>query len=88
VSSLADPASRTHKVGDLIRAYEKLYGDFPHDRVHSTMRVYLDNDRLAAGAPVLVIPLSPRECLEPHTVGTRRKPSGQSRLRASLALRP
>jgi 4Fe-4S single cluster domain len=52
VSSLADPATRTHRVYDLIRAYEQLFGDFPHDRVHSTMRVYLDNDRLEEQKPV------------------------------------
>ncbi|OKK11115.1 hypothetical protein AMK16_32920 [Streptomyces sp. CB00455] len=46
VSSLADPASRDHKVYELMAVYERAYGDFPHDRVHSTMRVYLDNDRL------------------------------------------
>ncbi|MGW2371727.1 4Fe-4S cluster-binding domain-containing protein [Kitasatospora sp. NPDC001683] len=46
VSSLADPASREHRVYDLIDAYEQQYGAFPHDRVHSTMRVYLDNERL------------------------------------------
>ncbi|KDN85672.1 4Fe-4S cluster-binding domain-containing protein [Kitasatospora cheerisanensis] len=47
VSSLADPADRTHKIYELIEVYEKAYGDFPHDRVHSTMRVYLNNERLA-----------------------------------------
>ncbi|MEV5282939.1 hypothetical protein [Streptomyces sp. NPDC052811] len=46
VSSLADPADRTHKIYELIEVYEKAYGTFPHDRVHSTMRVYLDNERL------------------------------------------
>ncbi|MEV0617546.1 4Fe-4S cluster-binding domain-containing protein [Nonomuraea sp. NPDC050404] len=46
VSSLADPADRQHKIYDLLRTYEESYGDFPHDRVHSTMRVYLDNERL------------------------------------------
>lgn len=46
VSSLASPANREHKVYELMEVYEKAYGDFPHDRVHSTMRVYLDNDRL------------------------------------------
>ncbi|MFD9517873.1 hypothetical protein [Streptomyces sp. NPDC059979] len=46
VSSLADPSSRDHRIYDLIDVYEKAYGEFPHDRVHSTMRVYLDNDRL------------------------------------------
>ncbi|MFD7016089.1 hypothetical protein [Streptomyces sp. NPDC059928] len=46
VSSLADPADRNHKIYDLIAVYERAYGDFPHHRVHSTMRVYLDNDRL------------------------------------------
>ncbi|TQF04744.1 4Fe-4S cluster-binding domain-containing protein [Kitasatospora acidiphila] len=46
VSSLADPADRQHKIYELIATYERRYGDFPHDRVHSTMRVYLDNERL------------------------------------------
>lgn len=46
VSSLAAPDDREHKIYDLIALYEKTYGDFPHDRVHSTMRVYLDNERL------------------------------------------
>nr|WSZ96838.1 hypothetical protein OH820_15260 [Streptomyces sp. NBC_00857] len=46
VSSLADPAVREHKIDDLIATYESAYGPFPHDRVHSTMRVYLTNDRL------------------------------------------
>lgn len=46
VSSLADPAARRHRVYDLIETYEREYGDFPHDRVHSTMRVYLNNARL------------------------------------------
>lgn len=52
VSSLADPGSREHKVDDLMAVYEKAYGDFPHDRVHSTMRVYLNNERLDEQAPV------------------------------------
>lgn len=46
VSSVADPGDRRHRIYDLIRVYEQQYGDFPHGRVHSTMRVYLDNDRL------------------------------------------
>jgi hypothetical protein len=46
VSSLADPETRKHRVYDLIEAYEREYGEFPHDRVHSTMRVYLNNERL------------------------------------------
>lgn len=46
VSSLADPATRQHTVYELIETYERAYGDFPHNRVHSTMRVYLDNERL------------------------------------------
>jgi hypothetical protein len=46
VSSLTDPTDRSHKVYDLIAVYERAYDDFPHDRVHSTMRVYLDNERL------------------------------------------
>ncbi|WP_351230103.1 hypothetical protein [Streptomyces sp. NPDC002133] len=52
VSSLADPATREHKVDDLISAYERAYGPFPHERVHSTMRVYLNNQRLGGQAPV------------------------------------
>lgn len=52
VSSLADPATREHKVDDLIREYEQRFGEFPHDRVHSTMRVYLTNERLDDQAPV------------------------------------
>lgn len=52
VSSLADPTSREHKVYDLFRVYEEAYGEFPHDRVHSTMRVYLENERLGNQAPV------------------------------------
>jgi hypothetical protein len=46
VSSLADPATRRHRVYDLIEVYEREHGPFPHDRVHSTMRVYLNNERL------------------------------------------
>jgi hypothetical protein len=46
VSSLADPATRQHRVYDLIEVYEREHGEFPHDRVHSTMRVYLNNERL------------------------------------------
>ncbi|MFE5842071.1 radical SAM protein [Streptomyces niveus] len=46
VSSLADPADREHRLDQLITVYESAYGEFPHDRVHSTMRVYLTNDRL------------------------------------------
>lgn len=46
VSSLADPVTRRHRVYDLIGVYEREYGEFPHDRVHSTMRVYLNNERL------------------------------------------
>jgi hypothetical protein len=52
VSSLADPAAREHRADDLIRCYEAAYGTFPHDRVHSTLRVYLVNDRLTGQAPV------------------------------------
>lgn len=52
VSSLADPATRLHKVDDLITVYEKAYGGFPHERVHSTMRVYLNNERLDGQAPI------------------------------------
>jgi hypothetical protein len=29
-----------------------MYGEFPHDRVHSTMRVYLENERLESQAPI------------------------------------
>jgi hypothetical protein len=47
VSSVADPATREHRVYDLIEVYEREHGPFPHERVHSTMRVYLNNDRLA-----------------------------------------
>ncbi|MHA6757129.1 hypothetical protein [Streptacidiphilus sp. PAMC 29251] len=46
VSSLTDPTDRNHKVYELIALYERAYGEFPHERVHSTMRVYLDNERL------------------------------------------
>lgn len=46
VSSLADPAVREHRVYELIDVYERTFGEFPHDRVHSTMRVYLNNDRV------------------------------------------
>ena len=52
MSSLANPADRQHKVYALIAAYERVFGDFPHDRVHSTMRVYLPNDRLADQKPI------------------------------------
>ncbi|MGV9557566.1 radical SAM protein [Streptomyces sp. NPDC003401] len=52
VSSLADPADRKHRVYELLRIYGELYGDFPHDRVHSTMRVYLENERLEDQAPI------------------------------------
>ncbi|WP_328913141.1 MULTISPECIES: hypothetical protein [unclassified Streptomyces] len=52
VSSLADPATREHRLDALVRVYEAAYGNFPHDRVHSTMRVYLVNERLDEQAPV------------------------------------
>ncbi|MFD7503324.1 radical SAM protein [Streptomyces sp. NPDC059850] len=52
VSSLADPATREHKVDELMAVYEKAHGDFPHDRAHSTMRVYLNNERLDGQAAV------------------------------------
>ncbi len=52
VSSLADPADRKHKIYALMELYERSYGTFPHDRVHSTMRVYLENDRLQDQAPI------------------------------------
>lgn len=48
VSSMADPSTRRHRIFDLIEVYERDFGDFPHDRVHSTMRVYLNNERLQA----------------------------------------
>ncbi|MEU8828844.1 hypothetical protein [Streptomyces sp. NPDC048636] len=50
LSSLADPTTREHRVDDLISVYEAAYGAFPHDRVHSTMRVYLNNERLEGQA--------------------------------------
>lgn len=47
VSSLADPATREHSVYDLMALYQDMFFEpFPHNRVHSTMRVYLNNDRL------------------------------------------
>lgn len=47
VSSLADPATREHRIYDLMAVYQDTFGEpFPHERVHSTMRVYLDNERL------------------------------------------
>lgn len=46
VSSLADPSTREHRMDELIRLYENAYGVFPHHRVHSTMRVYLNNARV------------------------------------------
>ncbi|MEU8244746.1 hypothetical protein [Nonomuraea sp. NPDC048916] len=46
VSSLADPSTREHRIYPVMRLYAETYGDFPHDRVHSTMRVYLPNERL------------------------------------------
>ncbi|MBY8889301.1 hypothetical protein K7472_31330 [Streptomyces sp. PTM05] len=52
VSSLADPKTRDHKMDQLITVYEETYGDFPHERVHSTMRVYLANERLDDQQPV------------------------------------
>lgn len=52
VSSLADPADRKHRIYELLDLYEQTYGDFPHDRVHSTMRVYLENERLEDQAPI------------------------------------
>ncbi|GAA2344838.1 radical SAM protein [Streptomyces violaceusniger] len=52
LSSLADPATREHKVDPLIALYEQRYGSFPHDRVHSTMRVYLPNERLTDQAAI------------------------------------
>ncbi|MBT2491681.1 hypothetical protein J7E96_24765 [Streptomyces sp. ISL-96] len=53
ISSLADPADPEHKIYALLELYEKTYGAFPHDRVHSTMRVYLDNTRLEQQAPIV-----------------------------------
>ncbi|GGQ50392.1 hypothetical protein GCM10010250_22530 [Streptomyces althioticus] len=52
VSSLADPADRKHRIYELLAVYEEMYGEFPHDRVHSTMRVYLENERLENQAPI------------------------------------
>jgi hypothetical protein len=52
VSSLANPADRKHKIYALMELYERLYREFPHDRAHSTMRVYLKNDRLEDQAPI------------------------------------
>ncbi|WP_416972508.1 radical SAM protein [Streptomyces sp. 4F14] len=52
VSSLADPSDRNHRIYELLALYEQMYGDFPHDRVHSTMRVYLENERLDHQAPI------------------------------------
>ncbi|MYX39063.1 MULTISPECIES: 4Fe-4S cluster-binding domain-containing protein [unclassified Streptomyces] len=52
LSSLADPADRKHRVYELLALYERMYGDFPHDRVHSTMRVYLENERLEDQAAI------------------------------------
>ncbi|MEU0181382.1 4Fe-4S cluster-binding domain-containing protein [Streptomyces sp. NPDC006207] len=52
VSSLADPADRQHRVYELLALYEQMYGEFPHDRVHSTMRVYLENERLENQAAI------------------------------------
>ncbi len=52
VSSLADPADRTHRIYELLALYEQAYGEFPHERVHSTMRVYLENERLENQAPI------------------------------------
>ncbi|MFC4562366.1 SPASM domain-containing protein [Nocardiopsis mangrovi] len=52
VSSLADPATREHRVYRLIELYEDAYGEFPHDRVHSTMRVHLPNERLDGQATI------------------------------------
>ena len=52
VSSLADPRDRKHRIYELLKVYEEAYGEFPHDRVHSTMRVYLENERLENQAPI------------------------------------
>jgi acyl carrier protein len=52
VSSLANPADRKHKIYALMELYERLCGEFPHDRVHSTMRVYLKNGRLDDQVPI------------------------------------
>jgi len=52
VSSLADPESRDHRMDTLLAVYEAAYGVFPHERVHSTMRVYLANERLEDQAAV------------------------------------
>ncbi|MER6981362.1 hypothetical protein ABT317_31410 [Streptomyces carpinensis] len=37
---------------ELLAVYEQLYWDFPHDWVHSTMWVYLENERLEDQAPI------------------------------------
>ena len=52
VSSLADPANRRHRIYELKDLYARTYGPFPDDRVHSTMRVYLNNERLPDQAAV------------------------------------
>lgn len=52
ISSLADPADRAHKIYPLMAQYEAMYGPFPHGRIHSTMRVYLENERLEQQAEI------------------------------------
>ncbi|MGW3860680.1 radical SAM protein [Streptomyces sp. NPDC005047] len=53
LSSLDDPSHREHqRLFELLDVYQETYGDFPHDRVHSTMRVYLENDRLSNQAEI------------------------------------
>ncbi|MER6503661.1 hypothetical protein ABT218_31010 [Streptomyces sp. NPDC001455] len=48
LSSLDDPSRREHQqLFRLLEIYQKQYDtEFPHDRIHSSMRVYLENDRL------------------------------------------
>jgi len=41
-----------HRIYELLSLYESMYGELPHDRVHSTMRVYLKNERLEDQAPI------------------------------------
>lgn len=45
VSSLKTRGEQ-HKVPELKSLYQQMYGDFPEDYVHSTMRIYLENSRL------------------------------------------
>lgn len=91
VSSLADPADRKHKIYALIELYERLYGTFPHDRVHSTMRIYLENDRLEGQAPIRRPGITPvakwmnhcYDCFAP-TVGSYVLPTALMKLTGDL----